>query len=269
MKGIRLKIYQNMANYKQPTSFQLKETYPLPPYSTIIGMIHNACDFDTYHPMDISIAGKYFSKVNDMYTRYEFGRSILKDKDKKTGAYKPRGNVLCVEGFVGASVGCNKNNVVDIDSFEEHQENNPIALTRGVSTAELLVDVHLCIHIVPEEDDFDTIYEAFKYPKKYLSLGRHEDLVQIEAVESISITEKSGREYHLKDNYSMYIPRDVVSNDSGTIYKVNKTYESVEIKKNTFVRQWQKVEVKHVKDDLEIMDRKMLLDNDGYLVSLV
>ena len=72
MKAIKLKLYQNMVNYKVPTSFQLKESYPLPPYSTVIGMVHSLCDFKEYKPMKISISGNYFSKVNDLYTRYEF-----------------------------------------------------------------------------------------------------------------------------------------------------------------------------------------------------
>ena len=64
MKAIKLKLYQNLVNYKKPTSFQLKETYPLPPYSTVIGMIHYACDFDEYKDMNVSIQGSYYSKVN-------------------------------------------------------------------------------------------------------------------------------------------------------------------------------------------------------------
>ncbi len=34
-----------MVNYRVPTSFQLKESYPLPPYSTVIGMVHSLCNF--------------------------------------------------------------------------------------------------------------------------------------------------------------------------------------------------------------------------------
>jgi len=48
MKGVRVKIYQEVANYKKPTSSQLKETYPLPPYSTVIGMVHSLCGFTEY-----------------------------------------------------------------------------------------------------------------------------------------------------------------------------------------------------------------------------
>lgn len=269
MKGIRLKAYQNMVNYKQPTSFQLKETYPLPPYSTVIGMIHNACNFDSYHLMDISIAGKYFSKVNDLFTRYEFGRSITKDKDKKTEVVKPRGNVLCVEGFVGASIGCNKNNVVDMELFEKYQKNSPIALTRGVATAELLVDVELCIHIVPAEDDLDKIFKALKYPDKYLSLGRHEDILRVEDVQIVTIREEDLDEYNIKNDYSMYIPLGKVTEEAGTVYKVNKTYEVVEVKQNTFIRKWKKIDVKHVRDDIVFSEDGILLDEDDYIVSLV
>lgn len=72
MKGIRIEAYQNLVNYKKPTSFQLKESYPLPPYSTVIGMVHAACGFTSYVPMQVSIQGKYHAKVNDLWTRYEF-----------------------------------------------------------------------------------------------------------------------------------------------------------------------------------------------------
>ena len=44
MKGVRIEAYQNLVNYRKPTSFQLKESYPLPPYSTVIGMIHALVD---------------------------------------------------------------------------------------------------------------------------------------------------------------------------------------------------------------------------------
>lgn len=65
MKGIKVLLKQEVANYKKPSSFQLKESYPLPPYSTVIGMVHYLCDFDEYKPMKISIQGKYRSKTND------------------------------------------------------------------------------------------------------------------------------------------------------------------------------------------------------------
>ncbi|ECY6813375.1 CRISPR-associated protein Cas5, partial [Listeria monocytogenes] len=73
VRAIRVRIHQDSANYKKKMSFQLKESFPLPPFSTVIGMVHVACGFDSYHEMDISVQGNYFNTFNDLYTRYEFG----------------------------------------------------------------------------------------------------------------------------------------------------------------------------------------------------
>ena len=81
MKSIRLKLKQNLVNYRFPTSFQLRETYPLPPYSTVIGMVHNTCNYTEYKPMKISVQGKYHSKVNDLKYFYSF--SPEKNEKKK------------------------------------------------------------------------------------------------------------------------------------------------------------------------------------------
>lgn len=55
MKAIRVECFQNLVNYRKPSSFIIKETFPLPPYSTVLGMIHAACGFTTFHPMELSI----------------------------------------------------------------------------------------------------------------------------------------------------------------------------------------------------------------------
>lgn len=59
MQAIRLKIKQNKAHYRRPETVKNKMTYPLPPFSTIIGALHNACGYTEYHKMDISVQGKY------------------------------------------------------------------------------------------------------------------------------------------------------------------------------------------------------------------
>lgn len=63
-KAIRVICKQELVNYKKPTSLLIKETYPLPPYSTVIGMIHKACDFQEYHDMQISIQGKIGAHIS-------------------------------------------------------------------------------------------------------------------------------------------------------------------------------------------------------------
>ena len=69
MKAIRVKLYQESASYRKLTSFKVKETYPLPPYSTVIGMVHSLCGYKEYKEMQISVQGKNFSRVKNLYSR--------------------------------------------------------------------------------------------------------------------------------------------------------------------------------------------------------
>ncbi|MGB6127799.1 MAG: CRISPR-associated protein Cas5 [Psychrilyobacter sp.] len=80
MKALRLVLTQNKAHYKKEETITNKMTYPLPPFSTVIGALHNACNFKTYHPMDLSIQGNYSSLIKQPYTDYCFLNSIMDDR---------------------------------------------------------------------------------------------------------------------------------------------------------------------------------------------
>ena len=250
MKAIKLKLYQNMVNYKVPTSFQLKESYPLPPYSTVIGMVHSLCDFKEYKPMKISISGNYFSKVNDLYTRYEF---------KNGNPFEMGRHQLNVNGY---------------------------GINRGVATAELLVDVNLTIHIIPEdqsEEFLNTIFEAFKYPREYPSLGRREDIVLIKDVRIVDV-EKKKLEKDLsngEDNFA-YIPVNFIQeklvnygdkkngmNIYGTRYELTKNYILNNIgtkSKPKMIRSWEKEEVIYSSNIKGFKRREVPLDTDNEIV---
>lgn len=224
MKGIRIKISQDMVNYKKPASFQLKETYPLPPYSTVVGMVHNMCKFQEYRAMKVSVQGKYFSKVNDLFTRYEF---------KSGMTYDPARHQLKVDRF---------------------------GVSRGVATAELLVDVELLLHIVPENQSLvHEIYMSFLEPPEYPSLGRREDLAVIEEVKTVEIQQEVLSEgSSLPDGYGAYIPIAYLVNEyidvdspvegvpyAGTQYRLNKNYELINYgtdKAPKIFRRWEVVE---------------------------
>ena len=236
MKAIKLKLYQNMVNYKVPTSFQLKESYPLPPYSTVIGMVHSLCDFKEYKPMKISISGNYFSKVNNLYTRHEFN---------------------------------NSDNVI-----------------KGPATIELLVDVNLTIHIIPEdqsEEFLNMIFEAFKYPREYPSLGRREDIVLIKDVKIVDV-EKKKLEKDLsngEDDFA-YIPVNFIQeklvnygdkksgmNIYGTRYELTKNYILNNIgtkSKPKMIRLWEKEEVIYSSNIKGFKRREVPVDTDNEIV---
>ncbi|MBE6066077.1 MAG: type I-B CRISPR-associated protein Cas5 [Clostridium lundense] len=249
MKAIKLELYQNLANYKKPTSFQLKETYPLPPYSTVIGMVHYACGFEEYKNMKISIQGSYYSKVNDLYTRYEFAGASYEEG---------RHNIKVKSKEMNVKTG--------------NEEEKYYGIIRGVATSELLVDVKLLIHIMPEDEQLlNTIYESLKYPKQYLSLGRREDIVRIDDVSIVEVKEGELEEDETL-KYDAYIPINMFGKDdfvsNATIYNLNKKYDKVEIKKGTEIRQWEKVKVIHgVMNKNEIAEETNIYkDNHGDLV---
>ena len=248
MKAIRVKLWQDMVNYKKPTSFQLKETYPLPPYSTIIGMIHNLCGYDEYKEMKISVQGKYFSKVNDLYTRYEFKNGMTYDSTRHQ---------------------------LKVDNY---------GISRGISTIELLVDVELLIHIIPEDQSLLTeIKEAFENPVEYPSLGRREDLAIILEVKEVEIFEEElEKDIELNSDIKAYIPIKDIENEvlkiesgidgvthSGTRFKLPKNYEKVDYGSKAapkVFRKWNKVNVLYSSNITAIEDETVLLDNDKNIV---
>lgn len=81
MEILKLKLFQETACYKKPFANKVAETYPLPPYSTVIGMFHKILQAKSgeYFPMNISIQGEYES----IFSNYQNLR-MYKGKDKVT-----------------------------------------------------------------------------------------------------------------------------------------------------------------------------------------
>lgn len=94
MAILKLKIFQETACYKKPLAFKVAETYPLPPYSTVIGMFHKIIGAKPgeYFPMNISIQGNYESIFNNYQTLRMF-----KGKDKVTSMPRNVHQLLNVE----------------------------------------------------------------------------------------------------------------------------------------------------------------------------
>lgn len=79
-EAIRLVLCQSSANYRRPETFDNKMTYPLPPFSTVIGAIHKACGYTETHEMDVSIQGRYGSMNRRVYRDYNFLNSTFDDR---------------------------------------------------------------------------------------------------------------------------------------------------------------------------------------------
>lgn len=206
-KAIRLKLFQQLPNYRKPSSFLIRETYPMPPYSSVIGMIHSACGFTEYHPMKISIHGNNGGEVSDCVTMYTFGL-----------AFDPQRHQLKVKNSK--------------DGYD--------GITRGAKSTQLITDVNLCIYIMPEkESDLDTIFNGLNDPTEFISLGRREDIARVDEVKIVELA-RAEEDVFTSDEYSSYVPikdvLDVTSDTTGTIYKLTKQFEIVK-----GLRRWKEI----------------------------
>ena len=199
MKAIKMKIKQNMCNYREPTSFQQSESYPLPPYSTVIGMVHNACGYTEYKPMKVSVQGKYNSITKNLQYMYSFAP----EKIEKNRPY-----------------------VYQTEST---------GVYRTPQTKELLTDVELLLYIVPESQSLiDDIYNSLLYPREYLSLGRREDLVVLEELKIVEI-EKKEEIINIQSEYLHYIPLEYLNNcQVGTTFNLSKNYSLIKINNKNY-----------------------------------
>lgn len=242
MKAIRIIAHQTLMNYCKPASYIVRETYPLPPYSTIIGMIHAICGFDSYHPMQVSVQGGFSSTNSDLYQRYTFGNMKF-EKGRHT---------FSVSSEDGRQVG----------------------ITRGLGYTETISELNLIIHIVPEiEEDYERILNGLENPKVFPALGRHDDLLNIHSFEVVELA-RTDEEISLE--YNAYVPLreldrivdsaiDVCQQVKGTVYKIYKTYK---INAKTKRREWESpIRVKHVSANPNLLYEDALYDGE-YLVFL-
>lgn len=81
MKAIRVHIKQNSANYRREETVNCRSTYPMAPYSTVIGAFHKACGYTSYHPMKLSIQGRYGSLRTKMFKEDCFLNSLQDDRN--------------------------------------------------------------------------------------------------------------------------------------------------------------------------------------------
>lgn len=256
MKILRIILSQKKAHYRREETITNRMTYPLPPFSTVIGAIHKACNFINYHEMDISIQGNYDTMIRQAFTDYTFLNSFMKDRGilvkvanknlissnfiKVAETLKPQGNDILKEETI---------KVYDrklLNEFKYLKENDPKSeelekyksLVTSLKFYEVLLNVNLIIHIKSNDETIDTIKENIYNLK---SIGRSEDFVDL--VECTEVTLKNIEE--VTSNYSSYIDYNLVKSKdiflkkieknaiSGTLYYINKDY-SVEKNKRIF-----------------------------------
>jgi len=120
----------------------------------------------------------------------------------------------------------------------------------------------LFFHIKAEEKILDHIYHAFYNLDYFLSLGRHEDLLRIDAIDYVHLEEAD--EVNMK--HAIYMPKSVSDEGQlGVPYLLNGTYT---VKKG--IREWTKIPSLYVMKDTNIneeeVNQPLLIDEEGYVV---
>lgn len=227
MKALRLRLYQQTACYKKPFAFKVSETYPLPPHSTVKGMLHAVLEATSFIPMKISIQGNYDTLATDYQTHYFF-------KNDKTNEF-----ALTLNGL-------------DIEREMSDVTTMPIYM-------HMLYDVELVIHVQAADEILSELEQRINSGIIHLSLGRWEDLVRVDECKMVELT-KCTSEPILQ--YNAFVPMNVISYESHFPYKLNWTYRIVK-----GVRVWDKIAVGYVLKGEVIGEYENLsVDNDGDLI---
>ncbi|PAQ15686.1 type I-B CRISPR-associated protein Cas5 [Bacillaceae bacterium SAOS 7] len=191
MKVLRLKLFQETACYKKPYSQKVSETYPLPPFSTVKGMLHAVLDAQSFIPMKLCIQGEYDTIIRDYQTHYFF----KKDKTQEFA--------LTTDGL-GIS-----RELVDITTMPIYRH--------------LLYGVHLTIFVQAEESVLEQLQEKI-CSSFHLSLGRWEDLVRVDEGQLIELEEVEDADLTL----NAFVPTQFVSDESYIPYRLNWTYRIID-----------------------------------------
>ncbi|MNW41665.1 CRISPR-associated protein Cas5 [compost metagenome] len=227
MKVLRLELYQQTACYKKPFAFKVAETYPLPPHSTVKGMLHAILEANELIPMKISVQGNYDTLITDYQTHYFF-------KSDKTKEF-----ALTIDGL----------------GYERELKD----ITTMPIYTHMLYDVNLIIHVDAATDVLEKLEQKIQEGNVHLSLGRWEDLVRVDACELVELVEAM-EDLILERN--AFITQDVLIANKLTHfpYNLNWTYRVIQ-----GVRVWDKLQVGYVQAgvDTSISCEDLWLDTYG------
>lgn len=185
MKALKIKIYQPTAHYRMPFTYQRRHTYPIPPYSTVIGFLCNLLGIDyqgnelftELQNCKLSVSGRFDIKL----TEYIWFRNLSKASHERC--------------FGSAS------------TREKNGEVNHIG-GQSPMRINVLENMHLNIHLASENEAFLQKLEVyFHNPVNRLEtihLGRAEDWLVFESIEMVDLIPSSKDKNY---NHFFWIPQ--------------------------------------------------------------
>jgi CRISPR-associated protein Cas5t len=205
MKVLKLKIFQPTAHYRIPFTFARRHTYPIPPYSTVIGLICNILGIENQenenfkklkNGLSLAIYGKYES----LNREYVWFRSLNKEAHINRFSYS-------------------ENRF--IDQMPEHPGG------QIPTRIDVLENVNLLIYIKHNDEKFlERMKNVFENPEQRiypLHLGRAEDLVVFDDV----LSQKKGGGKNGTKNSVIFKGIEIVevNKDKKPVYGGLKNYD--------------------------------------------
>lgn len=228
MKVLKLKLFQETACYKKPFAMKITETYPLPPYSTVNGLIHKVLGATEYIPLKISIQGTYESIFNNYQNTYFY---------KKNGITSmPMNSHILLNVNLIIHIGADEKVLQEIYdkilNFEEY-------LSLGRKEDLLRIDNMYFTHI-----------NVFDVDSREIDESNYENCEL--------------KNYEIKN--SIYIPKNKLEDESikGISYRLNNYYKNDA--ENDKKRIWSKVDTYYINKDQLITYGHINLDKDRDLV---
>lgn len=238
MEAVKLKLYQNMVNYRKEMSFGYVQTYPLPTPSMIRGMVHSLLNLNEYKSLKISIQGDYKTIITNMQKIIKFDR--VRDEPKK-GKIDSRPRIIV--------------------------NTSKASINTGVMFVDSIVDIELIIHILFDDSFFNQALLEQVY-KQLLILGRNEDIIRVDEAKIVKI-ENVELESNFKLKNSIYLNNDLCNKSqlTGTAYRLPFYYETVTSFDDKRIFKF--VDVMYIAKDAEIKEEvvdELLIDNEGDIV---
>lgn len=163
MKFIRIQAIGSINSFRQPDFHTYHKTLPLPPKTTVAGMIGSALGISPVEVNDVwlvperfrvGVIGTSMGKANDLW-------QIRKYESKQ------------------------------IAKYNKGEEDSPYKT--AVIVRELLYESQFYLYLnISEADDFMLVLEALKNPSWALSLGREDELVKILDISEVDLEEREG-----------------------------------------------------------------------------
>jgi CRISPR-associated protein Cas5t len=228
MRVVKLKLYQNLCNYRREGSFGYVQTYPLPTPSMIKGMAHSLLGLNEYKPLKISIKGESDGVVTNIQKVYKFGR------DPKNRPQNPY--------------------IVMIGNSEK-------TATHGMMFVDLHINVRLIIHIHFDEENLNEEL-VNKIKEATVVLGRNEDIARIDEAKLVEVKEPTER--RVKTRYPMYVIPDSLIEKTGTAFRLPFYYQNVESFDENRVFKF--VDVNYIGKDVPLKKDLVNVDSDNDII---